>query len=161
MPVLQTTDLNVKGFTSLYAIVIGCGRAGAEIAGRLSANGHAVVVIDRDRRAFTRLPERFTGTTIVGQAIDTECLISAGIEQADAVITTTYGDNSNLTVAQLARERFGVGRSIARVKDPVRAAIFSGLGVETLSSTELVADAFENALDWKPAADPDKNEVRS
>ena len=124
----------------------------------MSANGHAVIVIDRDRRAFARLPEHFTGTTIVGQAIDIDCLISAGIEQADAVITTTYGDNSNLTVAQLARERFRVSRSIARVKDPVRASIFNGLGVETLSSTELVADAFDKALDWSPAADPCEND---
>ena len=134
----------------MYAIVIGCGRAGAEIASRMSEQGHSVVVIDRDRAAFRRLSDTFDGTTIVGQAIDEDCLVSAGIERADAVIATTYGDNSNLIAVQLARKRFNVQRAIARVKDPVRAAAFAKLGFETIPSTIIVGDAFEQALGWEP-----------
>ena len=133
----------------MYAIVIGCGRAGAEIASRMCEQGHSVVVIDRDRRAFTRLSEAFTGATLLGQAIDEDCLISAGIERADAVIATTYGDNSNLIAVQLARKRFNVERAIARVKDPVRASIFQDLGFETIPSTTIVGNAFEQALGWE------------
>ena len=70
-------------------------------------------------------PTAFSGATLLGQAIDEDCLISAGIERADAVIATTYGDNSNLIAVQLARKRFNVERAIARVKDPVRASIFA------------------------------------
>lgn len=134
----------------MYAIVIGCGRAGAEIASRMCAQGHSVVVIDRDRAAFHRLAETFSGTTIVGHAIDEDCLVSAGIERADAVIATTYGDNSNLIAVQLARKRFNVQRAIARVKDPVRASTFAELGFETVPSTVIVGDAFEQALGWVP-----------
>ena len=111
--------------------------------------GHSVVVIDRDRRAFTRLSDAFTGATLLGQAIDEDCLISAGIERADAVIATTYGDNSNLIAVQLARKRFNVERAIARVKDPVRASIFQDLGFETIPSTTIVGNAFEQALGWE------------
>lgn len=133
----------------MYAIVIGCGRAGAEIASRMCEQGHSVVVIDRDRSAFHRLSDTFRGTTIVGQAIDEDCLVSAGIERADAVIATTYGDNSNLIAVQLARKRFNVERAIARVKDSVRAAAFARLGFETIPSTAIVGDAFEQALGWE------------
>ncbi len=134
----------------MYAIVIGCGRAGAEIASRMSDQGHSVVVIDRDRAAFHRLSDTFSGTTIVGHAIDEDCLVSAGIERADAVIATTYGDNSNLIAVQLARKRFNVQRAIARVKDSVRASTFANLGFETIPSTVIVGDAFEQALGWQP-----------
>ena len=134
----------------MYAIVIGCGRAGAEIASRMCAQGHSVVVIDRDRGAFHRLADAFSGATIVGHAIDEDCLMSAGIERADAVIATTYGDNSNLIAVQLARKRFKVKRAIARVKDPVRAAVFAELGFETVPSTSIVGDAFEQTLGWAP-----------
>ncbi len=134
----------------MYAIVIGCGRAGAEIASRMSDQGHSVVVIDRDRGAFHRLSDSFSGTTLVGQAIDEDLLVAAGIERADAVIATTYGDNSNLIAVQLARKRFNVERAIARVKDPVRASAFARLGLETIPSTVIVGDAFEQALGWEP-----------
>ena len=134
----------------MYAIVIGCGRAGAEIASRMSDQGHSVVVIDRDRGAFHRLSDGFSGTTIVGHAIDEDCLVSAGIERADAVIATTYGDNSNLIAVQLARKRFNVERAIARVKDSVRASTFAALGFETIPSTTIVGDAFEQTLGWDP-----------
>ena len=131
----------------MYAIVVGCGRAGADVANRLSAGNHAVVVIDNDRTAFARLASDFDGTTLVGHAIDVDCLLSAGIEQADLLIAATYGDNSNLTAVQLANKQFGVDRAIARVKDPIRARLFSDLGVEILSSTTLVGQAFEHLLD--------------
>ena len=130
----------------MYAIVVGCGRAGADVANRLSAGNHAVVVIDNDRTAFARLASDFDGTTLVGHAIDVDCLLSAGIEQADLLIAATYGDNSNLTAVQLANKQFGVDRAIARVKDPIRARLFGDLGVEVLSSTTLVGQAFEHLL---------------
>ncbi|MBM4437344.1 MAG: TrkA family potassium uptake protein [Actinobacteria bacterium] len=130
----------------MYVIVIGCGRAGSEVASRLSAEGHAVVVIDREKLAFERLAKDFKGTTVVGQAIDSHTLESAGIAKANAVIATTYGDNSNLTAVQIARAVYNVPRAIARVKDPIRARVFRELGVETLCSTAIMAEAILGAL---------------
>lgn len=130
----------------MYVIVIGCGRAGAEIAKRLCEAEHSVVVIDNDSHAFERLPTDFAGTTIVGHAIDHAVLESAGISDADAVIATTYGDNSNLTAVQIAKRFYDVPRTIARVKDPIRAAVFAEMGIETICSTEVIADAFTATL---------------
>lgn len=145
----------------MYAIVVGCGRAGAAVANRLSTSNHSVVVIDRDRTAFSRLPSDFDGTTLVGHAIDIDCLLSAGIERADLLIATTYGDNSNLLAAQIASKQFGVGRAIARVKDPVRASIFEDLGVEILCSTTLVGEAFERKLDQTATSASPPNQAQS
>lgn len=131
---------------AMYAIVVGCGRAGAEIAARMAIAGFSVVVIDRDKYAFDRLPDDFTGSTVVGTAIDHDVLEAAGVAEADVLVATTYGDNSNLTVAQLARLKYHVPRAVARVKDPVRSRAFADCGIETICSTDIVATAFASRL---------------
>ena len=136
----------------MYAIVIGCGRAGAEIAARMAAAGDSVVVIDRDSHAFQRLPDDFAGTTLVGTAIDLDVLESAGVARADVLVAATYGDNSNLTAVQLARLKYDVPRVIARVKDPVRARVFADRGIETVCSTDIVAGAIMDRLAGSSAA---------
>jgi trk system potassium uptake protein TrkA len=140
----------------MYAIVVGCGRAGSEIAARMAAAGDSVVVIDRDKYAFDRLPSHFSGSTVVGRAIDHEVLEAAGVTQADVLVATTYGDNSNITAAQLARLKYGVPRAIARVKDPVRARVFADVfaerGIETICSTDIVANEFADRLANPPEA---------
>ena len=136
----------------MYAIVIGCGRAGAALAARMDAAGDSVVVIDRDHFAFQRLPDGFGGSTLVGTAIDLEVLEAAGVARADVLVAATYGDNSNLTAVQLARIKYGVPRTIARVKDPVRARVFADRGIETICSTDIVAGAILDRLTDAPAA---------
>ena len=126
----------------MYVIVVGCGRTGSEVAARLCRHAHSVVVIDRDKHAFKRLPDDFTGTTMVGHAIDDDILRSAGVADADAVVATTYGDNTNLTTVQMPKLAYGVPRTIARVKDPMRARVFADLGVETICSTDIMAERF-------------------
>jgi len=140
------------GGQEVNAIVIGCGRAGAEIASRMADSGDVVVVIDSQKAAFQRLPVEFSGSTVVGMAIDYEVLESAGVADADILVATTYGDNSNVTAAQIARLRYGVPRAIARVKDPERARVFSERGIETICSTDIVAGAFVDRI--KKASGP-------
>ena len=130
----------------MYVIVIGCGRAGAEIAGRMAAAGDSVVVVDRDNDAFRRLPDDFSGSTVVGPAIDHGVLEAAGVARADVLVAATYGDNSNLTAVQLARLKYHVPRAIARVKDPVRARVFAEQGIETICSTDIIAGAVIDRL---------------
>lgn len=136
----------------MYAIVIGCGRAGAEIAARMDAAGDAVVVIDRSRHAFHRLPDDFSGSTLVGTAIDLDVLEAAGVARADVLVAATYGDNSNLTAVQLARLKYQVPRVIARVKDPVRARVFAERGIETVCSTDIIAGAIIDRIADSSAA---------
>lgn len=118
----------------MKVIVAGCGRVGAMIAGRLMSEGHDVAVIDKDPLAFERLGQNFTGQMITGMVFDRDAIEKAGIDKADAFISVTSGDNSNIISAIIAREIFRVPRVVARIYEPRRAEIYRRLGVPTVSS---------------------------
>lgn len=114
-------------------IVIGCGRVGAGLAKQLALDGHEVTVVDRDPAAFDRLPGGFPGSTIEGVGFDRGVLLSAGIEQADALAAVTGSDEANAVVARLAANRFRVPRVVARMYDPRQADLYQRLGSVTIS----------------------------
>ncbi len=101
----------------MKAVVMGCGRVGARIAGLLDHTGNDVAVIDTDSRSFRRLPAGFGGETIIGTGIDEDILRKAGIEDADAFIAVTNGDNRNIMAAQVARMIFHVPEVVCRFAD--------------------------------------------
>ncbi len=119
----------------MKVIIVGCGRLGSELANRMSHDGDAVVVIDKDPKAFLRLGEGFKGRTIAGVGFDRDVLTKAGVERADALAAVTSGDNSNIVTARVARNIFEVPKVVARVYDPRRAEIYARLGLPTVSST--------------------------
>ena len=131
---------------SLYVILVGCGRVGAELATMLSEEGHAVVIVDRDAESFNRLADGFSGSTIHGNGIDEDVLRSAGIERADAVVTATNGDNTNIMVAQIAQKMYRVKRVVARCNDPVRSSAYELLGLNTICPTTVGAELLHDAI---------------
>ena len=104
----------------MKAVIMGCGRVGARVASLLDHTGNDVTVIDIDSRAFQRLPTTFGGDTIIGTGIDEDVLRRAGIEDADAFIAVSNGDNRNIMAAQVARLIFNVPEVVCRIYDPVR-----------------------------------------
>ena len=120
----------------MHVIVVGCGRVGSGLALTLEEAGHTVAVIDRRRPAFRRLPDTFTGQRIVGVGFDRPRLQEAGVERAEALAAVTSGDNSNILVARVAREAFGVERVVARIYDPRRASIYERLGIPTIATVQ-------------------------
>lgn len=118
----------------MHVVVIGCGRVGSGLATTLEADGHTVAVIDKQKRAFRRLPKDFKGKQVVGIGFDREVLKEAGIEHAGALAAVTNGDNSNIVVARVAREEFQVERVVARIYDSRRAAIYERLGIPTVAT---------------------------
>ncbi|MEY2581123.1 MAG: trk/ktr system potassium uptake protein [Ilumatobacteraceae bacterium] len=118
----------------MHVIVVGCGRVGSEVALNLVAAEHDVIVIDRKLEAFRRLGEDFKGTTMVGVGFDRDVLTEAGITPDCAVAAVTSGDNSNILIARVARETFGVKHVVARIYDPRRASIYERLGIATVAS---------------------------
>lgn len=117
----------------MHVVIVGCGRVGSSLARMLVADGHSVAVIDRKRSAFARLGDDFVGQTLAGVGFDRELLAAAGIDRADAVAAVTNGDNSNILVARVARETFGIERVVARIYDPNRAHIYQRLGIPTVA----------------------------
>jgi trk system potassium uptake protein TrkA len=124
----------------VHVVVVGCGRVGSSLALNLLSGGHTVAIIDRRTEAFRRLPEDFAGTTVQGIGFDRDRLIEAGIEKAGAVAAVTNGDNSNVLVARVARETFGVDRVVARIYDPRRAVIYQRLGFATVATVAWTTD---------------------
>lgn len=120
----------------MHVVVVGCGRVGSGLATALEDQGHSVSVIDRRPDAFRRLPKRFSGQRIQGVGFDQARLREAGIERAGAVAAVTNGDNSNIVVARVAREAFGVERVVARIYDQRRAAIYERVGIPTVATVQ-------------------------
>ncbi len=125
---------------------MGCGRVGSLLALRLAGEGHTVCVIDEKPSAFERLGDDFSGEMVVGNGLEGATLRRAGIEKADCFAAVMPGDNRNLMAAQLAREIFKVKRVITRIYDPIRAAVYREMGVETICSTVIGAGLIHDYL---------------
>ena len=126
---------------------MGCGRVGAQLAELLVADGHTVTVLDNDVYSFRRLPPDFSGTALVGNGLDEEVLKRAGIEEADAFVVVTQGDNRNVMAAQIAKHIFNVPRVICRIYDPLRQEIYQTLGLEAISPTTIFAQILKEKLE--------------
>jgi trk system potassium uptake protein len=125
----------------VHVVIVGCGRVGASLAVRLTEDGHSVAVIDkRGSVAFARVPADFPGRLIAGFGFDRDRLAEAGIEEADALAAVTSGDNSNILVARIAKETYGVESVIARIYDPGRAAIYQRVGIPTVATVSWTTD---------------------
>ena len=131
---------------SQYIVVVGCGRLGSILASKLSAEGNSVVVIDLNESNFDALGGEFSGFQIVGDATELAVLRSAKADKADCLLAVTDSDNINIMVAQIAKKLFEIPSVLARVFDPNREAIYRDFGIETISPTQLSAEAFVNSL---------------
>jgi trk system potassium uptake protein TrkA len=137
----------------MFVLIVGAGRVGSALAKSALAAGHEVSVLDADPLSHERLDAGQTkswedsgGQFTVGTALETEALVEAGIEHAEAFIASTAGDNTNLVIAQIAQKRFNVGKTIVRVMDPARADWYREQGMQTISPTKHAIDMFEQAL---------------
>jgi len=139
----------------MHIVVLGCGRIGSRLATTLEAQQHTVAVVDRERDAFRRLPDRFSGRVVLGNIISQTVLEHAGIKEAHAVAAVSSGDNSNIVAARIARETYGIESVVARIKDPKRAAIYQRLGIPTVATVTWTTDQVlrrlfptETVTDW-------------
>jgi trk system potassium uptake protein TrkA len=128
------------------AIVIGCGRVGSSIALQLNSEGWEVTVIDENEEALGRLGDRWPGLFLVGHGMDTDLLREAGIENADAVVVSTDGDNTNIVIGQVAQKRFDVRTVVVRVLDPARADFYAAQGLRTVCPTKTAIDVLLEAI---------------
>ena len=126
----------------MFVLIVGIGRVGASLARCMLEEGHSVSCVDEDPDALTRLEVGLGrgwvesgGTFTVGQGLELDALVTAGIERADAFVAATNGDNTNIVISQIALRRFEVPTVIARVLDPWRAEWYEQQGLRTISPT--------------------------
>jgi trk system potassium uptake protein TrkA len=127
-------------------IVIGCGRVGSTIAKRFASDGWDVTAVDENESALSRLGENWTGGFVRGHGMDNAVLREAGIEDADAVVVSTDGDNTNLVIGQVAQKRFDIQCVVVRVLDPARADFYRELGLRTVCPTKTAIDVLTEAV---------------
>ena len=127
-------------------VILGCGRVGAMLATMMDQAGHKVSIIDYSNESFRRLDPKFGGETLIGNGIDEDVLIRAGIKEADAFADVTNGDNRNIMASQVAKEIFNVKKVVCRIYDPIRQSTYSELGLEAISPTVIGAQMLFNAL---------------
>jgi trk system potassium uptake protein TrkA len=135
----------------MKAIVIGCGRVGATVAIQLAASGWDVTAIDEKEDSLGRLGDSWTGGFVVGHGMDQQLLRDAGIEDADAVVVTTNGDNTNIVIAQVAQKHFQVPTVVVRILDPARAQFYAERGLRVVCPT---SSAIETLVEAVRATEP-------
>jgi trk system potassium uptake protein len=118
------------------AVVIGCGRVGSAVAKGLVAEGWDVTAVDESEDALLRLGPSWRGGFVLGHGMDTSVLERAGVEEADAAVVATDGDNTNLVIGQVLDKRYGIGTVVVRVLDPARARFYSERGMHTVCPTQ-------------------------
>ena len=130
----------------MNALIIGCGRVGSTIALQLLHEGWDVTVVDENEDALSRLGENWPGAFLVGHGMDTDLLREAGIEDAEAVVVSTDGDNTNIVIGQVAQKRFGIDCVVVRILDPARADFYAARGLRTVCPTKTAIDTLTEAV---------------
>ncbi len=130
-------------------VILGCGRVGALLAMQLDNAGHTVTVVDSSNDAFQRLDPEFKGDKVTGNGVDEEVLRRARVEDADAFIAVTNGDNRNIMASQMAKQLFKVNKVVCRIYDPLRESTYKELGLDTFCPTLLGANMLFNMVSGK------------
>ena len=128
-------------------VVVGGGNIGYHLARSLLSEGHEVLVIEKDAQKCERISEDLGSITLRGDGCEVATLETAGAGRADMLVAVTGDDEDNLVSCQVARHRFQVKRTVARVANPKLVPIFQRLGVDcVVSSTMLIMEHIEHDI---------------
>ena len=131
----------------MYIIVVGGGKVGYYLTKTLLNEGHEVLLIERDVNKVETYAERFGSVVLAGDGAEAATQAAAGAARADVVIAVTGEDEDNLVVCQVAKQKFHVGRTIARVNNPKNEQLFRLLGIDvTVSQTNYILNLIEQAI---------------
>src|ERR1700750_2587059 len=132
----------------MYVLIAGGGKAGANVMRTLLRNGHEATIIEQDRDRYERLESEFEHQAMNGDATELFVLEKAGIKRPpDLVLALTGDDEDNLVISQLAKEKYGVPKVIARVNDPRNQSHFDLLGVSpTVCATSSIISLVQHEV---------------
>src|SRR5918992_2330862 len=131
----------------MYVLIVGAGKVGWNLARELLGKGHEVTVIESDQRRYSTVEEELEHSVQYGDGSELWVLERAGIERADLVIAVTGDDEDNILICQVAREKYGVDRVVARCNNPRNMQHFELLGIKpTVSATDLILRLIEHEV---------------
>lgn len=132
----------------MYVIIAGGGKVGYYLSKTLKSEGHEVLLIEQDKAEVARLAEELGEVAMRGDASEVTTMQEAGMERADVVVAVTGDDGDNLVISQLAKKKFGVPRTIARVNNPKNEELFHRLGIDqTVVSTKIIYNLIEQQIE--------------
>lgn len=132
----------------MNVIVVGGGKVGYYLTKTLLEHGHAPHLIESSRYLCKQLANELDVPVFHGDGTTLEALEAVGADGAEALIAVTGHDQDNLIACQLAKRKFGVARTVARVNNPKNAAVMKQLGVDIpISSTDNIARLLEREVD--------------
>ena len=132
----------------MYVIVVGAGKVGYHLAKTLVQEGHEIVLLEKDRKTADALTEELGELIVHGDGCEISTMSNIGMGRANVVVAVTGDDEDNLVICQMAKRKFGVPRTIARVNDPKNEELFKQLGIDqTVSSTRIIFNLLEQQIE--------------
>ena len=131
----------------MVIIIVGAGKVGYHLGRFLMAEGHEVMLIEKDRAKVNTLSLEFHESIMEGDGSIVEVLKAAGTNRADVVVAATGNDEDNLVICQVTKLVFMRPRTIARVNNPRNEELFTGLGVDaSVSATKIINSIIEEQV---------------
>ena len=135
----------------MYIIVIGGGRVGYYLTKALLDEGHEVLVIEKSTTICETLTDELGSVCLRGDGCEAATLTEVGTDRADMLIAVTGDDEDNLVACQVAKHKFNVPRTIARISNPQNETLFKKLGIDvTISSTNIILENIEEKVPTHP-----------
>lgn len=132
----------------MYIIIVGGGNVGYYLAKTLVSTSHEVLLLEKNRMVHRTVAEELGEVVMQGDGCEVRIMEEAGVERADAVVAVTGEDEDNLVICQMAKMKFAVPRTIARVNDPRNEKLFHKLGIDaTVSSTKIIYNLIEQEIE--------------
>lgn len=135
----------------MYIIIIGGGRVGYYLTKTLLDEGHEVLIVEKNATYCETINNELGTVCIQGDGCETATLVEVGTERADMLVAVTGEDQDNLVACQLAKHKFNVRRTIARIRNPQNEGLFKKLGIDvTVSSTNVILEYIQEDVPTHP-----------
>jgi len=135
----------------VYYIIVGGGKIGYYLAKQLLEDQHEVLIIEQDAEKCAQIADELGEVVMLGDGCEAATLERAGMARADMVIALTGDDEDNLVACQVAKHKFDVPHTVARINNPKNETIFKKLGTDaTISSTSVILSHIEQELPSHP-----------
>ncbi len=132
----------------MYVIIVGGGKVGLNLAKELLRDGHEVLLIEKNKNRWAMLERDLGEVVFLGDGCEMRTLQEVGCSRADVVVAVTGHDEDNLTICQLAKRKFNVPRTIARVNMPQNEYVLKALGVDdTICGTRIIYDLIKQEIE--------------
>jgi trk system potassium uptake protein len=131
----------------MYIVVIGGGKVGFHLGKALLNEGHEILIIERERHRIDLISNDLGAVAMLGDGCEVSTQADAGVARADMLIAVTGDDEDNLVACQVAKHKFKVPRTIARINNPNNEAIFHILGIDvTINSTDVIMENIQQEV---------------